>query len=198
MARKTGAHPVRKWLLRVMAILSTLVLAAVFYVAVVMGQPQADDTEQVDQTQPVLTASPAVSITGLAELEGLVRDFPVPVLLSAGSGGLTLTQAVSYDRAFEDGYARVLHLVYLSEEGLQLEVDSIYPARALSLLESGYHLSAMAGHSVAGMSSIRMESDTAIRLHAQSSTGLYTVTLPKEADGSIAALLRSLTLMQVE
>ena len=74
-------------------------------------------------------------------------------------------------------------------------MESLYPARALSLMGKGdYHMAGVAGQSLAGMQSVRMENDTTIRLHAQSETGLYIVTAPKMDSSDLAALTRSLQL----
>ncbi|MGN0972347.1 MAG: hypothetical protein ACI4OY_10350, partial [Aristaeellaceae bacterium] len=57
-----------------------------------------------------------------------------------------------------------------------------------------YHMAGVAGQSLAGMQSVRMENDATIRLHAQSETGLYIVTAPRMDSSDLAALTRSLQL----
>ena len=174
-------------------------LIAVFYVAVVLGQPQPNEhaiTVQADQ--PLLTASPAQTLTSEGELENLMAHFPVPVLYAQSGGALTLRAGVSQDTAFESGFARVATLTYgaeLNGQAVEITVQSIYPARALSLIPKGdYTIAAVAGQSVAGLSTVRMENASTIRLHAQSADALYAVTLPKVSSQELGTLLRPLQL----
>ena len=189
----------RKTLRLLLGALAALLLIGVFYVAVVLGQPQPNEhaiTVQADQ--PLLTASPAQTLTSGGELEDLMAHFPVPVLYAQSGGALTLRAGVSQDAAFESGFARVATLTYgaeLNGQAVEITVQSIYPARALSLIPKGdYTIAAVAGQSVAGLSTVRMENASTIRLHAQSETGLYIVTAPKMDSSDLAALTRSLQL----
>lgn len=187
----------RRLLTKAMAWLGAALMFCVFYVAVVLGQPQESQQESVLADQPVLGAAAAQSIAGDDQLQSLLQTFPVAVLCAPGSPTLTLESGHSYDLTFENGYGRITRLIYRSQEGVQVQVDSIYPARALALMDgAGYRLSGVAGQSLAGMRSVRMENGSAIRLHAQSAEGLYAVTLPRSAEGSIAALIRPLQLLQ--
>lgn len=96
---------------------------------------------------------------------------------------------------FGTGVGRVLRLIYRAEDGTSLQVDSIAPAGALSLLDGGsYRLSMAAGYSVAGQHTIRMENSAYIRLHMQTDEGLYAITIPKEAAEQIPSLIRPLQL----
>ena len=174
-------------------------LIAVFYVAVVLGQPQPNEQAvTVLADQPLLTASPAQTLASEGELESLMTAFPVPVLYAQSGGALTLRAGVSQDAAYEGGFARVVTLTYgaeLNGQTVEITVQSIYPARALSLIPKGsYTIAAVAGQSVAGLSTVRMENDSAIRLHAQSADALYTVTLPKVSAQELGTLLRPLQL----
>ena len=174
-------------------------LIAVFYVAVVLGQPQPNDHAVTVRTdQPLLAASPAQTLTSEGELESLMAAFPVPVLYAQSGGALTLRAGVSQDAAYEGGFARVVTLTYgaeLNGQTVEITVQSIYPARALSLIPKGsYTIAAVAGQSVAGLSTVRMENASAIRLHAQSADALYAVTLPKVSSQELGTLLRPLQL----
>ena len=174
-------------------------LIAVFYVAVVLGQPQPNEhAVTVLADQPLLTASPAQALASEGELESLMTAFPVPVLYAQSGGALTLRAGVSQDAAYEGGFARVATLTYgaeLNGQAVEITVQSIYPARALSLIPTGdYTIAAVAGQSVAGLSTVRMENDSAIRLHAQSADALYAVTLPKVSAQELGTLLRPLQL----
>ena len=174
-------------------------LIAVFYVAVVLGQPQPNEhAVTVLADQPLLPASPAQFLASEGELESLMAAFPVPVLYAQSGGALTLRAGVSQDAAYEGGFARVATLTYgaeLNGQAVEITVQSIYPARALSLIPKGsYTIAAVAGQSVAGLSTVRMENDSAIRLHAQSADALYAVTLPKVSAQELGTLLRPLQL----
>ena len=176
-------------------------LIAVFYVAVVLGQPQPDENAlNVQSDQPLMTASPAQALSSEAELQGLMARFPVPVLYAQGGGALTLRSGTSQDLAYEDGFARIITLVYAAQvngQDAEITVQSIYPARALPLIPKGdYTIAAVAGPSVAGLATVRMENARAIRLHAQSADGLYVITLPGASSQELGALLRPLQLWE--
>ena len=195
MAHRKPSLP-RKILRKAMTLLAALLLLGAFYLAVVLGQPQEGDSPvQADMNQPLLSASPAVTITEESRLNELTGSFPVPVLCAVSGGNLTLISGVSCDLAYEGGFARRITLTYQTPAGQQLLVESLYPARALSLMGRGdYHMAGVAGQSLAGMQSVRMENDATIRLHAQSETGLYIVTAPRMDSSDLAALTRSLQL----
>lgn len=195
MADRKPSLP-RKILRKTAMVLAALLLLGAFYLAVVLGQPQESDAPvQADRNQPLLSASPAVTINEESRLGEVTGPFPAPVLCAVSGGSLTLTSGVSCDLAYEGGFARRITFTYQTPDGQQLLVESLYPARALSLMGKGdYHMAGVAGQSLAGMQSVRMENDTTIRLHAQSETGLYIVTAPKMDSSDLAALTRSLQL----
>ena len=181
-------------------VLLTVLLAAVFYVAVILGEPQ--DMEKVVeplQDQPLLQASPAVTIEGESNLAVLINAFPVPVMHPLSGSGLRLVSGVSYDAAFETGFGRILALTYVDEQGREMTVESIYPARALELMgRKDYHLAGVAGQSLAGLKSVRMENAASIRLHAQAEDALYVVTVPKMESQELIGFTRSLQLFEGE
>ena len=178
----------------------TLLLAAVFYVAVVLGEPQ--EVEKVVnplQDQPLLQASPAVTIEGEGNLPVLLNAFPVPVMHPLSGSGLTFVSGVSYDAAFERGFGRIVSLTYTDGMGREMTVESIYPARALSLMgRKDYHLAGVAGQSLAGLKSVRMENGSSIRLHAQAEDAIYVVTVPKMESQELIGFTRSLQLFEGE
>lgn len=199
-AVKEKAPAIRRVLKAAVSVLLTVLLAVVFYVAVVLGEPQ--DVEQVVEPlkdQPLLQASPAITIDSENQLSALLNPYPVPVMCALSGSGLTLTAGVSYDVAFESGFGRIVSLTYANAMGQQMTVETIYPARALSLMGRGdYHLSGTAGQSLAGMRSVRMENGTSIRLHAQAEEAIYVVTMPKLDSSELIALTRSLQLFEGE
>jgi len=175
-----------------------VVLVALFYLAVILGQPQADDQAAVDLSQPLLAASPAQAIASEDQLGGLVAAFPVPVMSFVSGAGPALTAGTSYDTAFEDGFARVVELQYALPDGGTVTARSIYPARALSLVgREGYRLNEASSLSLAGLRAVRMEGADTIRLHAQSSDALYVLTLPAMSADDLAALTKALQLLTV-
>jgi len=179
--------------------LAAALLLAVFYLAVILGQPQEseDIIARANPNQPLLAASPAVSITDEGQLDLLAEAFPAALLRPMSGSGLNFVSGTSYDTAYENGFARRVTLTYQTAEGLVMTVESIYHARALALLPKGaYHLAAIAGQPLAGMSSVRMEDGSSIRLHAQSETGLYSLTVPMMESLDLAALTRSLQLFE--
>ncbi len=200
MKKKKRPSLLRKMIRWVITILVAALLIAAFYLAVILGHPQESETAiQVDMHQPLLNASPAVTIATEAEMDQLNASFPVPVLQAMSGSGLTLLSGVSCDLAYENGFARRVQLTYQTAMGQQMLVESLYPARALDLLGKGdYHMGSVAGQALAGMESVRMENGSSIRLHAQSETGLYVVTVPMMDSSDLAEAIRSLQLAGME
>lgn len=179
--------------------LLTIIIIAIFYVAVVLGQPQPNPEKViVSQEQPLLTASPAQTLASENELDAMLQAFPVPALYAVSGSGLNLAGGMSYDVAYGDGFARVLLLNYAAEvagQQVQLQVQSIYPARALEFVQKGdYHIAQVAGQPLAGMQSVRMEDGENIRLHVQAAEGIYVLTVPTMTADELAAVTRSLQL----
>lgn len=172
----------RRVLRAVLTVLMSLVLIAVFYVAVVMGQPQPRDGEiaAAPADQPLLPPlSAAVRITGMDQIDRLAEAFPAPLLCPMYGNTLVLLEGVCSDVAYEDGFARVATLTFRTENFDTLTVTSIYPARALTLMGKGdYAFSGMAGQPMATLRSVRMEDGSSIRLHAQGEEALYVFTAP--------------------
>ena len=195
-ARKPGV--LGKGIRVLLTALVALLLITVFYLAVILGQPQErEGAIQVDMNQPLLNASPAVTITEETYLSALNASFPVPMMQAMSGSGLVLLSGVSCDLAYEDGFARKVQLTYQLASGQQMLVESIYPARALDLLGKGdYHMAATAGMALAGMESVRMENAHTIRLHAQSEQGLYAVTVPVMDASDLSKALKSLQLTE--
>lgn len=189
----------KKALKAILATLLTLLVVAVFYLAVILGQPQADpDAVVISTNQPVLTASPAVTLSSASQLTGMLQAFPVPALYAADTASLTLNGGTSYDMAYEDGFARILTLSYTTEAGARVEVQSIYPARALDFVPKGdYHIGQVAGQSIAGLESVRMENGQSIRLHVQAAEGIYVLTVPTMTADELAGVTRALQLYAV-
>ncbi len=168
------------------------VLMAAFFLAVIMGQPQKTPEKAV---QPLPSPLPgSVYIGHIDELGALLDIFPAPVMAAMNSSALTLVQGSADDVPYEEGVARVVSLAYRTADGQGVLVQSICPARALSVMGKGdFTLTGKAGHPLAGIRSIWMESAQAVRMHAQGDEALYVITLPNQE----ASALRQITsLMQ--
>lgn len=168
--------------------LLAVVLMGVFYIAVVMGQPPEDvtgageeeRTRLMQQALPEPLTGPVV-ISGEAELSVLTEVFPAPVMFAGGaSAKMSFAGGVCEDVPFEDGVARVVTLTYYTEAFDTLTVQSIYPARALSLLDKeGRTFTGLIHDKMAGYDYVAMEDAATYRLHAQGEEALYVFTAPR-------------------
>lgn len=190
----------KKWisvLLKALAVLLSVVLIAIVGLLLVLAQPKKEDTEP-PAPQPLLTASPAQNIQSETELRSLVENFPAPVLSFMSGSGMSFVSGSSADFGLEGGFGRTATLYWQTQDGEPLILQSIYPASALSLLDNGYHFSAIAGPTLFGVDSVRMENDDTVRIHAATDTGLYVMTVPKSAGPKVSSLSRSLQLFSVK
>ena len=182
-----------------MALLCLLLMAA-FYLAVIIGQPQEDETASTvtpRMDQPLLSAGQDV-VTSADDLPLLLRMFPAPALTPTTSGW-PLVVGTCYDVAFENGRGRILTLTYQASDTIQVTLTSIYPARAIALLEKGdYRISASLGATLAGLRSIRMENAESIRLHAQGEEALYVMITPLLEENSLRSIAGQMTLAEGE
>ena len=194
-------HPRLKKALHVLLMtLLAMILVALFYLAVILGQPEEPENAiDIDQTQPLLTASPALNIQSERQVAALAEAFPVPVLAFMEGMGPVLVSGTSYDQAYEGGFARICELRYTTDNGLDITLTTIYPARAVELLgKDGYTLTGAAAQNLTGLTAVRMENADHIRLHAQASDAIYALTLPKLTDDTITTVTRVLELVSKE
>lgn len=194
-------HPRLKKALHVLLMtLLAVILVALFYLAVILGQPEEPENAiDIDQTQPLLTASPALNIQSERQVAALAEAFPVPVLAFMEGMGPVLVSGTSYDQAYEGGFARICELRYTTDNGLEITLTTIYPARAVELLgKDGYTLTGAAAQNLTGLTAVRMENTDHIRLHAQASDAIYALTLPKLTDDTITTVTRVLELVSKE
>jgi len=183
--------------LKVLVALLSLALVAMIIVLLVLAQPQTEEKEKAEP-QPLLAASPAVTISREADLLSLIDAFPVPVLSFMSGSGMSFVSGESKDVGLTGGFGRVLSLYWQTPDGDPLILQSIYPASALSLLDNGYHFSTVAGPTLFGNDSVRMENADTVRVHAATDSGLYVVTVPKSAASKISSISRSLQLFTVK
>ena len=194
---RSGRRTILQVLLKVVTALFSVALIVLIGALLVLAQPKREDTEKAEP-QPLLTASPAMNITVETDLRSLVESFPVPVLSFMSGSGMSFVSGTSSDAGLEGGFGRIVSLYWQTQDGDPLILQSIYPASALSLLEKGYHFSAVAGPTLFGMDSVRMENADTVRVHAATDTGLYVLTVPKSAASKISSLSRSLQLFSVK
>ena len=194
---RSGRRTVLQVLLKVVTVLFSAVLIVLIGALLVLAQPKQEDTEKAEP-QPLLTASPAMNIEAETDLRSLVESFPVPVLSFMSGSGMSFVSGTSADAGLEGGYGRIVSLYWQTQDGDPLILQSIYPASALPLLEKGYHFSAIAGPTLFGVDSVRMENADTVRVHAATDTGLYVLTVPKSAASKISSLSRSLQLFSVK
>ena len=183
-------------LLKVLTALFSVMLIAMVGILLVLAQPQSDD-KKTAEPQPLLTSSPALNIAREPEIRTLVESFPVPVLSFMSGSGMSFVSGSSSDVGLAGGFGRVLSLYWQTPDGDPLILQSIYPVSALSLLDNGYHFSAVTGPTLFGNESVRMENADTVRVHAATETGLYVMTVPKSAASKISSLSRSLQLYSV-
>ena len=193
----SGRRKFVRILLKVLTGLLSVVLIVLIGALLVLAQPKKEDTENAEP-QPLLTASPALNIDRETDLRSLVESFPVPVLSFMSGSGMSFVSGTSADTGLKGGYGRVVSLYWQTPDGDPLILQSIYPASALSLLDNGYHFSTVAGPTLFGVDSVRMENADTVRIHAATSTGLYVMTVPKTAASKISTLSRSLQLFSVK
>lgn len=194
-------HPRLKKALHVLLMtLLAVILVALFYLAVILGQPEEPENAiDIDQAQPLLTASPALNIQSERQVAVLAEAFPVPVLAFMEGMGPVLVSGTSYDQAYEGGFARICELQYTTDNGLEITLTTIYPARAIELLgKDGYTLTGAAAQNLTGLTAVRMENADHIRLHAQASDAIYALTLPKLTDDTLTTVTRVLELVSKE
>ena len=109
------------------------------------------------------------------------RFIRIAVMFAGGaSAKLTFAGGVCEDVPFEGGVARVVTLTYRTESFDTLTVQSIYPARALSLLgKDGRTFTGVIHDKMAGYDYVAMEDAATYRLHAQGEEALYVFTVPR-------------------
>lgn len=196
------ASPARRIVRTALMALLTVVLLAAFYIAVIMGNPQETSATAFTARQDQPLVSPLdnpLLITAEGDLGTVLNAFPAPMMAAMHSTVLTFEKGVCRDVPFEDGRGRIATLTYRTAEGAAVTVSSIYPARALSLIDKAdFTISANAGLPLAGLRSVRMENTANIRMHAQGSEALYVVTLPRLSATALRTLTSTLQLYQGE
>ena len=82
-------------------------------------------------------------------------------------------------------------------DGVELRRIGGWPAKSEEVLDAaGWHLSQIAGQSIAGMPSLRLENGNTLRLQCQGTDALYTVETDLLSGEELAALLQPLQLVE--
>ncbi len=191
-----GGKKIPGLLARLAGSLVAVALLALLSVALILAKPQ-ENTEKAPAETPSAQGSPAVVIEAESDLYQLISSYPAPVMSFMSGSGMTFVSASSADAAVSGGFGRVATLCWQTPEGEPVTLRTIWPADALSLLEDGYHFMPYAGPSLFGNASVRMENDSAIRLHTDTDLALYAVYLPRSLGGQVSDLCRSLQLFTV-
>ena len=184
----------------VLATLLTIVLLAAFYLAVIMGNPQEEESSAITpkMDQPLLNAmSSPIMITQQSQLGALLEAFPAPVMAAMNTPAMAFQQGLCEDVPYEGGLGRKVTLTYRTAEGAPVTVVSLYPARALELVtKADYTISGTTGLPLAGLRSVRMENAASVRMHAQGTDAIYVVTLPVLSASALRTLTSTLQLYQ--
>ena len=201
---QTKKNPRKRWvrlrriLWRVLGGILALGLAAAFYLAVIMGQPDPKGVEggaSAPAEQALRAAEPAYQIQEAGQVQALMDQFPAPVLSFHELPGLTFLSGRSYDQAFEGGFARRLELVYERQDGQRVSLETIYPARAFDLMSrEGYALATLSQTALAGQPAVVMTGEKGVRLHTQGEEAIYVLTAPSLTAEELAEITRATTL----
>ena len=192
-----GEKKVRKILLRIIGTVIAIAVMALLAVSLIIAKPQDGDPAPA-AARPLTNASPAVTIEDELDLSQLFAAFPAPVMSFMGGSGMTFVSATCADAAVDGGFGRVATLNWQTAEGEPVRLRSIWPAGALDLLEGGYHFMPYTSPALFGSSSVRMENDQTVRIHAATDQALYEVLLPRALSPETGNICRALQLYASE
>ena len=192
-----GGKKVRKVLLRIVGTVIAIAVMALLAASLIIDKPQDGDPAPA-AARPFTDASPAVTIEDELDLSQLFAAFPAPVMSFMGGSGMTFVSATCADAAVDGGFGRVATLNWQTAEGEPVRLRSIWPAGALDLLEGGYHFMPYTSPALFGSSSVRMENDQTVRIHAATDQALYEVLLPRALSPETGNICRALQLYASE
>ena len=192
-----GGKKVRKILLRIVGTVIAIAVMALLAASLIIAKPQDGDPAPA-AARPFTDASPAVTIEDELDLSQLFAAFPAPVMSFMGGSGMTFVSATCADAAVDGGFGRVATLNWQTAEGEPVRLRSIWPAGALDLLEGGYHFMPYTSPALFGSSSVRMENDQTVRIHAATDQALYEVLLPRALSPETGNICRALQLYASE
>ncbi len=183
---------------RALIALMALVLLAILYVFLLIGEPGEDEQLTGKQTavveEIIRVPMAAVEAEG-GDLSTFAATFGKPMLAMYGNL-LDLRKVSLFDTAFEGGYARRVTLEYLFGDGQILRVESVRPTKAATLLGgSSFHLNAQTLYTVGGIDAMRIDSADETRIIAQGTEAVYAVSCPASHASELTALLKQTTLL---
>ena len=192
----TRRQRILRILLRIAGTLVSLAVMASACFALIIAQPQ--ESGDPAPSQPPLAASSAVSAESESAQYELIRQFPVPVMSFMSGSGMVFVSGLSSDTVLPEGFGRTAVINWQTEDGEPVRLDTVYPASDLRPLKEGdYHFVRVAGPSLFGVPSVRMENENTVRLHVQTEEGLYMVTAPLSLAERLSAICQSLQLFSV-
>ena len=189
---------VRLFLRRLGVMLLIGIALAMTYVFLLMGEPNVD-SDAAPRTalreEAITVPIAAVEAPGGAQLATMAATFGKPLLALYGEP-LPLQKVTLYDTAFKGGYARRATLLYETEDGQAIKLESIRPTAAVTLLNH-QDSSLYAGniYSLAGMEAARMDSPNEVCIFAKSDEVVYAVSGPVAYFQEMSALIRQTTLL---
>jgi len=187
---------------RILLILLLVIALAFLYLFLLMGEPDDDDELLLEQTvtQEEIIQMPMTGqeLVGTVDVTAAAVSFGKDAMELRGNV-LPLQKAALYDTAYHGGYARRLTLTYQFPDGQVLTVDSIRPPGAVALLiDSDYTIRVDTLYSMGGMDAVRMDSDTYIRIAAQSEAAAYVVHYPVSHADQLSDYLRYMGLIHID
>lgn len=183
--------PVKRFLLRVLAVVLAILALVMCYLFLLMGEPDEEAKLAAETPAEAVITMPMspFEAPGESNVQNLADTFGEPVL--ALYGGPAMQKARIYDTAFEGGYARRVTLTYTLADGQLLTVESMRPTSAVTLLkEEGFKLDASALYTMGGLNAARMENSSTICVFAQTDTAVYAVRCPASHAGELSGLVK--------
>lgn len=187
------ARRLRAILQKIAIFLLALFCVAVFYLAVILGEPPADagTTPAASLYIPEGPIAPSVERpTGdmnkaLSEYEDY---FPAPILYIPLTEGIAFRQGNLYEVAHNNGIARVIEMHYQVEGVGEVLLRSVYPASAYDLLgKQGLEIDMLAG-ALGKANAVRMRGEGFMRLHTEVHGALYALTAPIDDNKTLSDL----------
>lgn len=192
--RVSKKHPVKKTLRVIGTVFGALLAIVIFYLAVVIGQPTPEammEMNPVSEPQPLLSAQLPDKVYDETEIPTLLFTYPAAIMRLSLGTDIAFIEGQSYDVAYEGAFARICEMTYQAIDGGTLQLQTIYPKRAFSLIDQkGYSLSPMLGYSLLHLNAVRMDGAKTVRFHVEGEEALYLFTIPKEYLESAPMLLK--------
>lgn len=127
-------------------------------------------------------------------MESFAQRFPGDPLLFMDESQLTITTARYDDLSMKSETARRLTVEVSLSNGGTLQIVSLCPAKAITLVEKEDYTLTGKVLSLCGMSFVEMKNQDTLRLHTQGDRGAYVITYPASAESAAHGLLQGLYL----